>query len=96
MRSKCYLHTEILTRGILSMLCDCEIISSGSVIFYYNEGQRKAAEETKAHFNELLRKRGMPETVTEIQPAKPYYFAEEYRKYCQENEVFVGTVLGPL
>ncbi len=47
---------------------------------YYTEEQKKAAEETKTHFNALLKEKGFGEVVTEIEPAKTYYLAEDYRE----------------
>lgn len=51
-----------------------------SVVFYHNETQKKLAEETKEHFNGLLKKAGRNAITTEIEPAGKYNFAEEYRK----------------
>lgn len=57
-----------------------------SVIFYYNDEQKAAAERTKAHFDNILREQGMSPTVTEIVPAQTYYFAEEYhQQYLHKN-----------
>ncbi len=52
----------------------------GSIILYYTEEQKKAAEETKTHFNALLKEKGFGEVVTEIEPAKTYYLADDYRE----------------
>eukprot|EP00737_Agarophyton_chilense_P000572 gb/GEZJ01000639.1/.p1 GENE.gb/GEZJ01000639.1/~~gb/GEZJ01000639.1/.p1 ORF type:complete len:252 (-),score=25.28 gb/GEZJ01000639.1/:854-1609(-) len=57
-----------------------------SVIYYYNEEQRKAAEETRNHFNTILKEAGRNGIATEIQPAPQYFYAEEYhQQYLHKN-----------
>lgn len=48
---------------------------------YYNEEQKKAAMETKAHYTTLLKKQSLGEVVTDIEPEQTYYLAEDYRKF---------------
>ncbi|CDF34608.1 unnamed protein product [Chondrus crispus] len=57
-----------------------------SAIFYYNDAQRKLAEQTRDHFNDLLKEAGRNACTTEIKPAGKYYFAEEYhQQYLHKN-----------
>ncbi|GJQ11932.1 hypothetical protein GpartN1_g3723.t1 [Galdieria partita] len=57
-----------------------------SVIFYYNDQQKRLAEETKRHFQEILAKKGYGKIVTEIIPASVFYFAEDYhQQYLAKN-----------
>jgi peptide-methionine (S)-S-oxide reductase len=57
-----------------------------SAIFYYDEEQKKLAEETKRHFQEILAKKGYGNIVTEIVPAPVFYFAEDYhQQYLAKN-----------
>ena len=54
-----------------------------SVIFYHDEGQRRAAEASKAALNESGKyKRPV---VTEIVPAGPFFRAEEYHQQYFEK-----------
>jgi peptide-methionine (S)-S-oxide reductase len=57
-----------------------------SVIFYYDEEQRKSAEKAKA--SEGLNGKHAGPIVTEISPAPRFWRAEEYhQKYFQKNKV---------
>ncbi len=57
-----------------------------SVIFYYDEEQRKLAEEAKR--SEGLKGKHSDPVVTEISPASTFWKAEEYhQKYFQKNKV---------
>ena len=54
-----------------------------SVIFYYDESQRKIAEKSKENQQKKINK----EIVTEITPASEFYPAEEYhQKYLEKKE----------
>ena len=55
-----------------------------SVIFYHNEKQRKAAEESKS----IVQKNFDKPIVTEIQPFKTFYKAEDYHhNYYNRNKL---------
>eukprot|EP00177_Eucheuma_denticulatum_P007422 GFKZ01013512.1.p1 GENE.GFKZ01013512.1~~GFKZ01013512.1.p1 ORF type:complete len:251 (+),score=28.12 GFKZ01013512.1:106-858(+) len=57
-----------------------------SAIYYYNDEQKKLAEQTRDHFNTLLKEGGRNPIVTEIAPAPTYFFAEDYhQQYLQKN-----------
>ena len=57
-----------------------------SGIYTYSEGQRAAAEASKAAYGEALRKAGRGEITTEILPAPEYFFAEDYhQQYLSKN-----------
>ena len=51
-----------------------------SAIYYTSDEQRGVAEATRAAFNERLRQKGYPEITTEIEPAGPFYYAEDYHQ----------------
>ncbi len=51
-----------------------------SVIFYTTEEQRYVAEKARDMYNQALRRAGMPEATTEIAPAAPFYYAEDYHQ----------------
>jgi peptide-methionine (S)-S-oxide reductase len=51
-----------------------------SAIYYTSEAQKQAAEETKAGFELELKKAGYDAITTEIAPAGPFYFAEDYHQ----------------
>ncbi|RKH36651.1 peptide-methionine (S)-S-oxide reductase MsrA [Corallococcus sicarius] len=57
-----------------------------SGIYYANDAQKRAAEETQRAFQEALRAKGLGDITTEIIPAPPYYYAEDYhQQYLQKN-----------
>jgi peptide-methionine (S)-S-oxide reductase len=57
-----------------------------SAIYTYGEEQRRAAEETRAVYQEALRARGYGPITTEIAPAGEFYFAEDYhQQYLAKN-----------
>jgi peptide-methionine (S)-S-oxide reductase len=57
-----------------------------SAIFWTTEEQRAVAEATRAAFAEQLRKADYPEVTTEIAPAGPFYYAEDYhQQYLEKN-----------
>lgn len=65
-------------------------ICEGSVIYYYNDEQKRVAEATRDHFNRLLKEAGRSAIATEIQAAPKYYYAEEYRKLPLSNS-YLGS-----
>ncbi|MBD3389486.1 peptide-methionine (S)-S-oxide reductase MsrA [Candidatus Micrarchaeota archaeon] len=59
-----------------------------SIIFYYNEGQKKEAEKSKKRIQE---RHGEKEVVTEILHAKKFWRAEEYhQKYRKKHRGIFG------
>ena len=51
-----------------------------SAIYYSTDEQRRAAEESKAAFQGVLSASGYGKITTEIAPAGPFYFAEDYHQ----------------
>ena len=51
-----------------------------SAIYYTGEEQRQAAESARDIYNEALERRGLGPITTEIAPAGPFYYAEEYHQ----------------
>jgi peptide-methionine (S)-S-oxide reductase len=51
-----------------------------SAIYYTDEEQRKAAEASRDAYQERLRAAGFGDIATEIAPAPPVYFAEDYHQ----------------
>ena len=51
-----------------------------SGIYTYDEGQKEAAERTKALYEARLRETGYGPVTTEILPAPDFYFAEDYHQ----------------
>jgi peptide-methionine (S)-S-oxide reductase len=57
-----------------------------SAIFYTNDEQRQVAEASKVAYADQLKASGYPEITTEIAPAGPFYYAEDYhQQYLQKN-----------
>lgn len=57
-----------------------------SAIYAVGEGQRKAAEASRAAYQKALSARGLPAITTEIAPAGDFYFAEDYhQQYLAKN-----------
>jgi peptide-methionine (S)-S-oxide reductase len=57
-----------------------------SAIYWTGEGEREAAESSLAAYTERLRAAGYPGVTTEIAPAGPFYYAEDYhQQYLQKN-----------
>ena len=57
-----------------------------SAIFYYDEAQKLAAEASQATYTKSLAAAGYGPITTEIAPAGPFYFAEDYhQEYLAKN-----------
>jgi peptide-methionine (S)-S-oxide reductase len=57
-----------------------------SAIYTYDAAQRKAAEASKAMFQDELTHAGYGEITTEIADAPPFYYAEDYhQQYLHKN-----------
>lgn len=57
-----------------------------SLIMVANEGQAAAAQKSREHYAEALKARGMDPVTTEIIPAGPFYYAEDYhQQYLEKN-----------
>jgi peptide-methionine (S)-S-oxide reductase len=51
-----------------------------SGIYYFDEGQKRAAEASRDAFQKQLAKAGYGAITTEIQPAPEFYYAEDYHQ----------------
>jgi peptide-methionine (S)-S-oxide reductase len=51
-----------------------------SGIYFANDAQRAVAESAQAAYDEALRAAGRDPVTTEIEPAGPFYYAEEYHQ----------------
>lgn len=57
-----------------------------SGIYYFSEAQEDAALASKAHYQAMLSAAGKGRITTEIIPAPPFYYAEEYhQQYLAKN-----------
>ncbi|HLS82621.1 MAG TPA: peptide-methionine (S)-S-oxide reductase MsrA [Steroidobacter sp.] len=57
-----------------------------SGVYVYDAEQREAAERSKAHYGEQLRRAGHGRITTEIVDAPEFYYAEEYhQQYLAKN-----------
>ena len=57
-----------------------------SAIFYTTDEQRQVAEASRVAYNDQLKAAGYPEITTEIAPAGPFYYAEDYhQQYLHKN-----------
>ena len=74
-----------------------------SAIFYQNEKQREAAEQSAAEYGKKLAEHGYGEITTEIVPAGEFYFAEDYHQqylykvpngYCPDHSTGVSCPVG--
>ena len=70
-----------------------------SAIYYADDAQRQAAEETRDAYQAELAKAGYGQITTEIAPADPFYYAEDYHQqylhkvpngYCPHHGTGVG------
>ena len=57
-----------------------------SAIYCYGDGQRRAAEASRAMYQQMLRTAGFGAITTEIQDAPAFYYAEDYhQQYLAKN-----------
>ena len=57
-----------------------------SAIYYANEEQREVAEASKVAYADQLKAAGFGDITTEIAPAGPFYYAEDYhQQYLDKN-----------
>ena len=57
-----------------------------SAIYTFSDAQRATAEASKAAYEGALRAKGLGTITTEIAPAGPFYFAEDYhQQYLAKN-----------
>jgi peptide-methionine (S)-S-oxide reductase len=57
-----------------------------SAIYFYDAAQQAAAQRTRDAYAELLRASGHGDITTEIAPAGPFYYAEDYhQQYLAKN-----------
>ena len=57
-----------------------------SAIYTFSDAQAKAAEASRKAYAERLSAAGYPEITTEIAPAGPFYYAEDYhQQYLHKN-----------
>lgn len=57
-----------------------------SVLYYYNDEQKAICERTRQQYHQRLEESGLSAITTEIEAAKPYYFAETYhQQYLAKN-----------
>lgn len=57
-----------------------------SGIYFSTDAQRHAVEASKEHFQKQLHQNGRGAITTEIKPAAPFYFAEDYhQQYLAKN-----------
>ena len=57
-----------------------------SAIYTYSDEQARAAQASKAAYEAALKGRGLGPVTTEIAPAGPFYFAEDYhQQYLAKN-----------
>jgi peptide-methionine (S)-S-oxide reductase len=57
-----------------------------SAIYYEGDAQKRAAEASRASYQEQLKKAQFGTITTEIAPAPPFYYAEDYhQQYLAKN-----------
>ena len=79
---------EVFWRNIDPTTADRQFCDVGSqyraAIFYHDDAQRRLAEQSKQAVAQRLRR----PVVTEVQPAAPFYLAEEYHQdYYKKNPI---------
>ncbi len=79
---------EVFWRNIDPSAADRQFCDVGSqyraAIFYHDDAQRRLAEQSKQAVAQRLRR----PVVTEVQPAAPFYVAEEYHQdYYKKNPI---------
>ena len=79
---------EVFWRNIDPSTADRQFCDVGSqyraAIFYHDDAQRRLAEQSKQAVAQRLRR----PVVTEVQPAAPFYVAEEYHQdYYKKNPI---------
>jgi len=74
-----------------------------SAIYVADEAQRATAEASRAMYQEKLRAAGYGQITTDILPAGPFYYAEDYHQqylaknpmgYCPDNSTGVSCPVG--
>ena len=74
-----------------------------SGIYHFNDAQREAAERSREVYQGRLREKGYGRMTTEITPAPPFYYAEDYHQqylaknpdgYCGLGGTGVGCPIG--
>ncbi len=57
-----------------------------SAIYTFSEAQQAAAERSRERYDEVLRAAHFDAITTEIEPAPPFYYAEDYhQQYLAKN-----------
>jgi len=57
-----------------------------SAIYTYGDAQAKAAAQSKLRYEQALKAKGFGLITTEIRPAPPFYYAEDYhQQYLAKN-----------
>ena len=57
-----------------------------SAIYYFDDAQKAAAEESREMFQARLQEQGYGEITTEVAPAPTFYYAEDYhQQYLAKN-----------
>ena len=57
-----------------------------SAIYTYSDAQRAIADQSRAEYQEALKRAGYGPITTEIAPAGPFYYAEDYhQQYLAKN-----------
>jgi peptide-methionine (S)-S-oxide reductase len=57
-----------------------------SAIYTFDDEQARAVETSRAMFQERLRESGYDDITTEVAPAGPFYYAEDYhQQYLAKN-----------